>query len=104
MKKKFSRGIAPIGMAAVFCAVVIWFISCINSAGSANRSGQLEAVKRLVENGITLCYSIEGAYPENIEYLSENYGVNYDKERYIVHYNCFAANVRPSVTVMEKEH
>lgn len=103
MKKKILRSIAPVGAAAVFCAVVIWFVFSINSAGDANRSGQLEAVKRSVENGITLCYSIEGAYPETLEYLSENYGVHYDKERYIVHYNCFAANVRPSVTVMEKE-
>lgn len=103
MIKKLSRYIAPIAASIVFCAVLVWFLIGVNSAGNATRVQQLEAVKRSVENGITLCYSIEGAYPETLAYLSENYGVHYDEERYIVHYDCFAANVRPSVTVVEKE-
>lgn len=102
MKKKLTRYIAPTAMIIVFIAVIVWFLVAIQSAGNATRSGQLESVKRSVENGITLCYSIEGAYPENLQYLTENYGLTYDSERYIVHYDCFAANVRPSVTVMEK--
>ncbi len=102
MKKKFSRYIIPAAAVIIFCLVLTWFFMAVSSTENASRTQQLEAVKRSVENGITLCYSIEGAYPESLEYLSENYGVHYDTERYIVHYNCFAANVRPSVTVVEK--
>ena len=46
---------------------------------------------------------LNGAYPENLDYLTENYGLNYDSERYLIHYDCFAANVRPSVTIVERE-
>ncbi len=102
MNKKKSRYIASAIMLIVFCLTVLWFLSALNSAEGASKAQQLEAVKRSVENGITLCYSIEGAYPESLSYLTENYGVHYDAERYLVHYNCFAANIRPSVTVVEK--
>lgn len=103
MKKIFSRYVVPAAAVIVFCAVVMWFLKAVDSADGATRAEQLEAVKRSVENGITLCYSIEGEYPESLGYLTENYGINYDSDRYIIHYDCFAANVRPSVTVVEKE-
>ena len=57
-----------------------------------------------MENGITLCYAVEGAYPENLEHLTENYGVVINEEKYLVHYECFAANVRPTVTVIRREN
>ena len=103
MKKKFSRQITPAIAAIAFIAAVGWFLAAMDSADNAARSERLEAVKRSVENDITICYSLEGAYPESLSYLTENYGLNYDSERYIVHYECFAANIRPSVTVVEKE-
>lgn len=102
MKKKNYRYITSAAAIVIFCAVVVWFLVAVNSAGSATRTGQLDAVKQSVENGITLCYAIEGAYPESLDYLTENYGLNYDKKLYVVHYNCFADNVRPSVTIIEK--
>ena len=103
MNKKKSGYTVPVIGILLFIAVLVWFFIAVDSAGGATRSGQLDAVRRSVENGITLCYSIEGAYPENVDYLTENYGLNYDRERYIIHYDCFAANVRPSVTIVERE-
>lgn len=102
MKKKFSRYIVPAAAVVIFCLVLMWFLIAVDSTENASRSQQLEAVRHSIEKGITLCYSIEGSYPESLEYLSENYGVHYDTERYIVHYNCFAANIRPTVMVAEK--
>ncbi len=103
MKNKIYRYITSVLAVIIFCAVVVWFAAAVGSAGGATRAGQLEAVRKSVENGITLCYSIEGAYPESLDYLTENYGLNYDSQRYVIHYDCFAANVRPSVTIVEKE-
>ncbi len=102
MKKNLSRYIAPIAAILVFFAVLLWFIAAVNSAGNAGEAGRLEAVKSSVENAVTLCYSIEGAYPESLEYLTENYGVHYDKSLYVIHYECFASNIRPSVSVAER--
>lgn len=89
--------------AAIFTALIVWICVALGNASEASGRGQLNAVKNTIENGITLCYAIEGIYPPSAEYLSENYGVTYDREKYIVHYDCFADNVRPTVTVLERQ-
>ena len=50
-----------------------------------------------------MCYAIEGMYPESVEYLCESYGLIYDKSKYIVYYDSFASNIRPTVTVLERQ-
>ena len=87
----------------LFIGAVAWLLIGLNRTEEAAKGQQLAAVQRSVENGITLCYSIEGAYPESLEYLVDSYGVSYDSNHYIVHYDCFAANIRPTVTVLERE-
>ncbi len=94
--------LAVIGAVIVFAAAIIWFVAALGNTDSAAESQRLIAVERTVEDAVTLCYSIEGVYPQSLEYLTENYGINYDSERYIVHYECFAANVRPVIRVVEK--
>ncbi len=86
----------------LFAAALCWFLIAVSSAQSASDEQRLEALKSSVENSITLCYSIEGAYPESLEYLTEHYGVHYDDAKYLIHYDCFAANIRPGVTVIER--
>ncbi len=93
----------PVIVLLLFLVVLFLVLTGIDNTANASRSQQMDAVKRSVENGITLCYSIEGIYPDNLDYLTENYGVNYNKDKYIVHYDCFASNVRPNVAVIEKE-
>lgn len=86
----------------LFAAIVIWLvISLANTSESAKRQ-ERAAVKNTLENGITMCYAIEGAYPPSLEYLTENYGVTYDTAKYIVHYDIFANNIRPAVNVIER--
>lgn len=86
----------------LFAAVILWLaVSLSNTSDSAKRQ-ERAAVKTTLENGITMCYAIEGTYPPSLEYLRENYGVTYDTARYIVHYDIFADNVRPTVNVIER--
>lgn len=87
----------------LFLAVMVCFMVGLSKAESSSREQNLEAVKQSVENGVSLCYSIEGAYPESLDYLISGYGVSYNHDKYIVHYDCFASNVRPIITVIEKE-
>lgn len=86
----------------IFAAVMVWLVvSLSNSSFSAKRQ-ELTAVKTTVENGITMCYAIEGAYPPSIDYLREYYGITYDMSRYLIYYDIFADNVRPSIKVIER--
>lgn len=96
------RWLVSIAAIVMFVAVVAWLLIGLEKTERAADGQQLAAVQRSVENGITLCYSIEGVYPESLDYLIESYGVSYDSEHYIVHYDCFATNIRPTVTVLER--
>lgn len=103
--KQILKGIpwAAAGSMLLFGALIVWFVAALSGAGTASEEQTLTEIKQSVENGITMCYSIEGAYPESIDYLRESYGVVYDAERYIVHYESLAANIRPTVTVIERK-
>lgn len=94
----FLLGILP------FAGMIVWLVLALGNASGASQEERLKQVRQSVENGITLCYATEGAYPMSLDYLTEGYGVTYDKERYLVHYECFADNVRPTVTVIEREN
>lgn len=103
MKLRINKGtVITIVAIVLFAAVLCWFLAAVNNTQAASDAQRLEALKSSVENSITLCYSIEGAYPEDMDYLTEHYGLRYDKNRYVVHYDCFAANIRPNVTVIER--
>lgn len=60
---------------------------------------QLNQVKDTVMNSVVQCYALEGAYPPDLEYLQENYGLQLDTKRYIYHYDRFASNILPNVQV-----
>ncbi|MGN1339641.1 MAG: hypothetical protein ACI4WS_05070 [Oscillospiraceae bacterium] len=88
---------------ALFAAMIVWLVLALGNASTASDEERRAQVRQSVENGITLCYATEGVYPMSLDYLTESYGVTYDRQRYIVHYECFAENVRPTVAVIEKE-
>ncbi len=101
--KKIIGSVPGILGIVLFAVMIVWLVLALGNASRASDSEQLAQVRQSVENGITLCYAVEGAYPERLDHLTMNYGVVYDESRYLVHYERFAANVRPTVTVIERE-
>lgn len=103
--KRFSlqKALTYVLPIVIFAVMLTWFVLAISNAGESTSRNELAAVRSTVENGITMCYAIEGAYPEDLEYLVENYGVIYDSQKYIVYYDRFAANIRPTVSVLERQ-
>lgn len=103
--KRFGirRALAYLIPIALFSAMLAWFLIAVNSADSSTKQRELAAVKSTIENGVTMCYAIEGAYPESVDYLAENYGLIFDKDRYIIYYDRFADNIRPTVSVLERQ-
>ena len=101
-RSSFGRFLQYAVPAAVFAAMIAWLVIAVGNAENVSEKEQLLSVRKSIEKGITMCYATEGAYPASLEYLTENYGVYYDSTKYTVHYECFADNVRPGVTVVEK--
>ncbi|MCH5348772.1 MAG: hypothetical protein J1E40_05565 [Oscillospiraceae bacterium] len=86
----------------LFAAIMVWLVVSVGNAGKSAEKNRSDSMYTTIMNSASLCYSIEGEYPVNIEYLEENYGVNIDRDKYVVHYEYFGANIRPTVTIMER--
>ena len=68
-------------------------------AGRRNEEQRLR-IERAVQYAAIQCYALEGSYPAGVDYLKEHYGVNYDEQRYFVHYWPNGANVAPDISVI----
>ena len=61
------------------------------------------ALRQAVLEAAVQCYAVEGRYPESLERLEREYGVQINHDRYIVTYDVFATNQLPDVQVLQKE-
>lgn len=87
---------------AVFAAIVLAFCLAVDRLTSASDGAELKLVRDAVKNAALTCYAVEGAYPEDIDYLREHYGLAYNEERYVIYYDAFASNVLPDIRVVER--
>lgn len=83
----------------------VFFTAAVIAVSSARRTDSEQGRKiaeESIRRAVISCYAIEGAYPDSIEYLEENYGLSVDESRYTVIYSLFASNIMPDITVIEK--
>lgn len=85
---------------AVFAVV---FALCVLQAMHQSKDAERRAIRRAVLSRAVQCASIEGSYPQDVNYLERNYGLRYNHDRYIVIYEPMGDNVTPQVTVVEKK-
>lgn len=79
----------------------VWL--AVSGMDRANSERQTQFVYDAVRNAALTCYAVEGAYPENLQYRREHYGLAYDQTRYLVTYDAFASNLMPEIYVVEVE-
>ena len=96
-RRSFVRALAI--SLAVFAIVFSGAILLLNYIGNASDEAQIAMVRDAVRGALTTCYAVEGAYPQSIEYLVENYGLAYDESRFFITYAAFASNVYPDIMV-----
>lgn len=85
---------------AVMVLVITIFLNIINISDTKISTDELKAIQNSVVRSAVTCYAVEGKYPVNIEYMLDNYSLNYDKERYVIFYNNFASNIMPEINVV----
>ena len=47
-------------------------------------AAQPERIKEAIERTCVQCYALEGSYPPDLEYLSKNYGLILNDEKYFI--------------------
>ncbi len=101
--KKRRFGYVELVVSIIFFLVLVaWFHIGLTAIINTTNTEQLNEAESTVRKAVILCYSIEGAYPPDIDYLKDNYGVNIDDKRYFVHYSVFASNLMPEIVVFPK--
>ena len=85
-------------------AVLVLAVLLVNHIDTAHETAETEIVRDAVKNAAITCYAVEGAYPDDVSYLRENYRLAYDEERYLVNYEAFASNMIPDIFVTEKSN
>ena len=83
-----------------FALVLVACCLLIGNLSSAQTGAETDLVYNAVHDAALLCYAIEGAYPPDLQYLCDHYGIRYDRSRYVVSYDAFASNLMPEIRVM----
>ena len=79
---------------------LIWIgLSNINKS---TENLDIDRVKNSLDTALITCYSVEGRYPESVQYLRKNYGFTYDKNCYFITYDWQGDNVYPNIYVYRK--
>ena len=82
-------------------AVMLMIVSGLSQTKESNRVEGLRILEDSIRRAVVMCYAVEGRYPNSIEYIEENFGIHIDRSKYAVHYNIFASNLLPDITVVE---
>lgn len=76
---------------------ILW--SGLNNVEQQLNEEQTLRLQQSIQRAAVSCYSIEGFYPPELDYLKEHYGVIVDEEKYNVFYEVMGANIVPEITV-----
>ena len=67
--------------------------------GRADRES-LALAGETVRRAAVQCYALEGAYPQEVSYLEEHYGVAVDPDRFRIDYVYIGSNLMPDITII----
>ena len=98
IKKQTKRGyILPV---LIFVLMIGMLIGGVNSVTRETAKKEQESLQNAVIQSAVHCYSVEGAYPDSLDYLKKHYGITWDETKYKVSYDIIAKNIRPEVKVI----
>ena len=97
--KRFTAYLAAVAVVVL----LVWFFSAVGSLRTNTAEEGRKQLETALRRAAVACYAAEGIYPPDIAYLEEHYGVQVDARRYIVHYEVFAENLMPQITVLQRE-
>lgn len=98
---RYKREIAVVCIATML--IVIFIYSGSKQTSSHTADEQQRIVEEAIKRAVVQCYAIEGMYPPDMAYLEEQYGIQIDEKKYIIHYEVFASNIMPDITVLRKQ-
>lgn len=83
--------------------LLMLLLSGVAELEQGKQAEDIRQLEQVLQRTAVACYAVEGAYPPNVAYMRQHYGLTYDESRYVVHYELFASNFMPQITVMERK-
>lgn len=102
-KTKSSSAKEMIQMIVVTVIIIAFVVIGAGQTSRHSADEEQRIVEAAIKRAVVQCYALEGMYPPNIDYLEETYGLSIDEKKYIVHYEVFASNIMPTITVLRKQ-
>jgi competence protein ComGC len=102
--KKLLKLLGGQSIVLIIVSLVI-ILSAYNAMSSISSNRSEESIKALEDalmKASVQCYALEGGYPPDLEYLSDNYGVILDLETYYYHYDLQGSNIAPMIKVIKR--
>lgn len=87
-----------------FFIIMLIFLSGTSIVSDKTDAQEIQTLEQAVNRGIVHCYSIEGRYPESLQYLKEHYGLTYDDTKFFVDYQALGSNIMPDVTIIDRRN
>ena len=84
-------------------AVLLCFLFAVSRLEQGRQAEGKQQLEEALRRTAVACYASEGFYPPSVEYMVQHYGLQYDEQVYRVHYEIFASNLMPEITVVERQ-
>ena len=101
-KWRFRSVVGKVLPVLLFMTILTLFNMGISSLTEVTYDEAIESAQRAVKRAVITFYAVEGFYPPNIDVLIERYGLIIDLDRFAVHYNAFASNVMPHISIFPR--
>lgn len=97
--KDLSHKVLSMGL-FILLFLIVWL--ALIDTSQVSMVQDKERVQQAIQKSLIECYSCEGFYPENIEYLKEHYGLIVNEEHYFISYDYEGENIMPQIYVYRK--
>lgn len=101
-KKNYFRVIRKGIPGILTLGVFVCFLAGLDSVSRGTQEQQKRSLETAIWRNVVHCYALEGKYPESLDYIEENYGLSYDRDKYFVDYEIVGSNMMPEVTVIRR--
>ena len=99
MREKRKVSVVLVPLLAVI--ILVGFLSAVANLETGQRTEGRKQLEETLRQTAVACYAAEGAYPPDLAYMQEHYGIQVDEKRYTVVYEVIASNLMPDITVLE---
>lgn len=82
--------------------VALFFLQSLSRLEADRKAEGIRQLEDVLRQTAVSCYGAEGFYPPDVAYMQEHYGLQFDRNTYVIHYEPVASNWMPKITVLER--